>query len=194
MTSLKKMLKEMPDVETLYIASDSPTSQYRNKKMMYLMKEFSKEKKTNIIWIFTETGHGKGPMDGVGAAVKSVICDTLAYNPNGVIRNTEQLMTFIPSMQNVQIMTYDEDDHTDCLEVLPKQIKNLKLLTRCGFGIKKVHEVVIPQSDALLWKKKSEDKDYAEVKLYMTCAPWTAATLISDNDDSSDGILLNNYI
>ena len=29
-----------------------------------------------VFWIYTETGHGKGPMDGVGAAVKKFIKDT----------------------------------------------------------------------------------------------------------------------
>ena len=29
------------------------------------------------MWIFTESGHGKGPMDGVGAAIKNAINDAV---------------------------------------------------------------------------------------------------------------------
>ena len=30
----------------------------------------------DAIWVFTENGHGKGPMDGVGGAIKRVCKDT----------------------------------------------------------------------------------------------------------------------
>ena len=67
--------------KTLYIASDSPTSQYRNKKICFLMKKFATDNAFDICWIYTEKVHGKGPMDGVGSAVKHVIIDTIVYHP-----------------------------------------------------------------------------------------------------------------
>ena len=92
----------------------------------------------------------------------------------------------MPSLQNVAIFTYTEDDHNSNVDILPKQIKNLRILTRCGYGLKKVHEVVIPQCEAIQWKKKSEDSQYHEAKILVTCAPWTQRTTESD-DNSSDG-------
>ena len=45
-------------------------------------------------------------MDGVGASVKHTIKDTLAYNPNEVIRNTEQLLKYLPKT-NISISSYN---------------------------------------------------------------------------------------
>ena len=155
--------------------------------MLYLIREFSKEKKLRVTWIFTETGHGKGPMDGVGAVVKTAITNTIAYNPQGVIRNTEQLLNYLPPFQNIKITTYDEEEHQKNVEILPKQIKNLKIFTKCGFGIGKVHEYTINQSELIYWKQTSSDDVFAEAKIIVSSAPWTQRT--ADEQESSDGIL-----
>lgn len=53
------------------IISDSPSSQYRNRSMMYLMTQLCKSHGISAFeWLFSETGHGKGAPDGVGACVK----------------------------------------------------------------------------------------------------------------------------
>ena len=46
------------------------------KKKTFLTKEWVMDNEIQVFWIYTETGHGKGPMDGVGAAVKKFIKDT----------------------------------------------------------------------------------------------------------------------
>ena len=40
-------------------------------------KKSTESNKNDVSWIFTETGHGKGPMDGVGAAIKNAIDDVV---------------------------------------------------------------------------------------------------------------------
>ena len=59
---------------------------------MFLIKYRAKINKIDVYWIFTEVGHGKGPIDGVGECIKQTIKNTIAYNPNGIICNTEELM------------------------------------------------------------------------------------------------------
>ena len=78
-----------PEIKTLYIASDSPTSQYRNKNNVFLTKKWAVENNIDVHWIFTEAGHGKGPMDGVGSTIKREIKDTIAFHPNTVIVASE---------------------------------------------------------------------------------------------------------
>ena len=58
-------LKYYSNLDTLCIASDSPTSQYQHKKMIFLVNN-----KTHVYCIFRQAGHGKGPMDGLGACIK----------------------------------------------------------------------------------------------------------------------------
>ena len=58
------------DIEQLFVITDSPTNQYRNAGNAFLAKRYAERERLALTWVFTESGHGKGPMDGVGAAIK----------------------------------------------------------------------------------------------------------------------------
>ena len=62
--SLNELMQfiDLEETETLYIASDSPSSQYRNKNNILLTKDWAIKNKIEVYWVFTECGHGKGPM------------------------------------------------------------------------------------------------------------------------------------
>ena len=45
-----------------------------------------------------EAGHGKRPMDGLGACIKQTIKDIITYNPGGIISNIEELMQYMPDL------------------------------------------------------------------------------------------------
>ena len=64
---------EIGELKELFIVTDSPTSQHRNAACTYLTKQFAEETGVDIVWIFTESGHGNGPMDGVGDTIKNSI-------------------------------------------------------------------------------------------------------------------------
>ena len=59
------------------ICSDSPTSQYRNSKNVFLMKRLCLELNISIRLLFTEAGHGKSPCDDVGGKIKAHVKDIL---------------------------------------------------------------------------------------------------------------------
>ncbi|CAH0551139.1 unnamed protein product [Brassicogethes aeneus] len=70
---LQKLLSTKEGVQTLHMFSDGPTSQYRNRTNIYLwiktlIDHFPKI--TSATWTYSEPGHGKGPMDGVGGLLK----------------------------------------------------------------------------------------------------------------------------
>ena len=164
--SLSQMLKsiDMTNTDILYIVSDSPTSQYRNKNNIFLAKKWAIENNIQIYWIFTESGHGKGPMDGVGASVKHTIKDTLAYNPNEVIRNTEQLLKYLPKT-NISISSYNNMDVENISSQIPSS-ENLSIIS-FGFGVSKVHEIFFNTIDdkSIKWKKLSSDTKYTNAQI-----------------------------
>lgn len=62
-----------PNITTLNFLSDSPSSQYRNKSMFYSIFHFiipSFPNLEKLTWNYSESGHGKGAPDGIGAVVK----------------------------------------------------------------------------------------------------------------------------
>ena len=146
-----------------YIASDSPGSQYRNKKNVFLMKGWAKQSGINLTWVFTETGHGKGPMDGVGRGIKQTVHDTIAYNPNAVIRNTEQLLNHLPVMPKIFINTYNKDD----VDIQKNKLPEIYEVESEGVGVSKVHEIYCEKEDdkKVMWKELSSDDQFIKVKL-----------------------------
>ena len=95
--SLEKVLISfnLEQLKYLNVISDSPTSQYYNKYNAFFTKQFAVENNIHIYWVFTESGHGKGPMDGVGTSVKNGIDDAIAFHPNSVIFYVSDLMPLL---------------------------------------------------------------------------------------------------
>ena len=62
---------------SIVAVSDSPTSQYRNAKNVFLMKTLAEELGVTIRLLFTESGHGKSPCDGVGGNIKTEVENAL---------------------------------------------------------------------------------------------------------------------
>lgn len=60
----------LPELKTVHYVSDSPPSQYRNKTMVSFIAQHKALHNTMATWQYLESGHGKGPCDGVGGAVK----------------------------------------------------------------------------------------------------------------------------
>ena len=58
--SLKAVLStvvELSDVQTIYVVSDSPSNQYRNKKMVYLEKIWAVKHRIDVLHIYNERGN-----------------------------------------------------------------------------------------------------------------------------------------
>ena len=77
---------ELASLTTMYIITGSPTSQYRNFGNMYLAQKFAQASQIQLTWVFTESGHGKGPMDGVGAAIKNSIDEAMVAGQPRVLQ------------------------------------------------------------------------------------------------------------
>lgn len=71
--NIDKLCEQLPDsVKILHIHSDNATSQFKNKDTLASMIQLEKQHSIKICWHFFAAMHGKGVVDGVGAAVKRV--------------------------------------------------------------------------------------------------------------------------
>ena len=59
----------------IHYVTDSPTSQYRNKFIFWLVANHRAIFGMDAVWHFLEAGHGKGPCDGVGGSLKKMARD-----------------------------------------------------------------------------------------------------------------------
>ena len=134
----------------IVICSDSPTSQYRNSKNIYLMKKIAQELNVSIRLLFTEAGHGKSPYDGVGGNIKtqveSALLNNFGQNATDAIHSVKDVKKLIEEKTN---LTYHITIHTkDEIENVKKSLPKLGPLV----GALKLHEVYIC-ADGLVKKK-----------------------------------------
>lgn len=69
---IAEIIKLVPQLKVVHFLSDGPSTQYKNKKMFYLIASYLSEKlNVDVLrWHYSESGHGKGAPDGVGATLK----------------------------------------------------------------------------------------------------------------------------
>ena len=60
----------VPNLSHIHYWTDSPSSQYRNKTAFYIISDHTSLFGIPASWNYFETGHGKGPCDGVGGTAK----------------------------------------------------------------------------------------------------------------------------
>ena len=136
---LNKINLNMEEIEQLFITSNNPTSQYHNKGCAFLTKRFVEEN-VNVTWIFTESGSGKSPMDGVGAAIKNSIDNAMIAAesiPNVLVCCAADVVPIL-NLVDVEICYYDTIHIDKIKEILPAS-KTLSISCK-KFGISKVHE------------------------------------------------------
>ena len=160
LSSIMNVVGISDNVNTVYIISDSPMSQYRNCQIAYLTKKFAEETDITVYWTFTESGHGKGPMDGVGAAIKRMVDDIVAFNPDAVIASARDILPLLPP-SNIMMSTYSQSDVDTFQAKVPP---HLSLIWK-HFGISIVHEIHLPSisGSVIHWKRLSSDKNYTSV-------------------------------
>ena len=70
----------VPDLKQAFYWTDSPTSQFRNKTIFHIISEHKEEYNYIASLNYSDTGHGKGPCDGVGGTVKRLADDYVKQN------------------------------------------------------------------------------------------------------------------
>ena len=124
-------------VQSGYIASDSPTSQYQHKKMIFLVNN-----KTDVYWIFRWAGHGNGSIDVLGACIKQTIKDKITFNLNDIISNTGERMQYMADLSNQGLIQAVFDISIPILGTLIWACLNL-ILRKIGIATKCISSFLI---------------------------------------------------
>ena len=145
MVNLLPLLKEleMYGIRRINVISDSPVSQYRNKGMFWLVKNFCEDFNTTVEWIYLESSHGKGIPDGIGATVKKAFGNLMLSNPSVSMYSVEDLLKngLQENVPSIGLYTYDEEDIIKFQNAIPK-LKPMK-------GTMKLHktEYILQQQE-----------------------------------------------
>ena len=69
---IPKLQEHLPNLKVLHYITDSPSSQYRNKTIAAILARHVSLFGIRASWTYLESGHGKGPCDGVGGGIKKM--------------------------------------------------------------------------------------------------------------------------
>lgn len=134
---MSRLLNELPSTITdVQIWSDGPSSQFKNKYIAAAIKVLEQVKKIKIQWNYFATSHGKGPVDGIGGAVKRGVRNAV-MREKSVVLNSFQFYATAKDVTAVKMILMTDEDINE---------ENLKLNLKTVFekappikGISKVH-------------------------------------------------------
>ncbi|KAL4709200.1 hypothetical protein ACJJTC_008128 [Scirpophaga incertulas] len=124
-------------IGSIHILTDSPSSQYRNKNIFWIMTRIHKDYPgflNTLTWNYSESGHGKGAADGVGAVIKRT-ADSLV-NLGQDIGNFDDFQRILKEhLKNIKIVVVEETKISEKSNSLPKTLPAFK-------GTLDVHQVL----------------------------------------------------
>ena len=74
---MKKVKEWDTEVKKIHYFTDSPSSQYRNRFIFHTVANHQELYGMLAVWNYFESGHGKGPCDGLGGTVKRLADDAV---------------------------------------------------------------------------------------------------------------------
>ena len=171
----------LPDLEHLHLITDSPSSQYRNRYACDMLQRAADMFGIRITWNWLEAGHGKGPCDGVGGAIKGLADRTVKIC--GAIQNVDEFIHYVqPRTEKVKMLKGEKqtiDINTEMVEGWNSP--GVK-------GITKMHQATVVDSQLYLRKTSCYKECCLSDDLRPQCSGWVkngAATVDSDPSDSS---------
>jgi hypothetical protein len=124
----------------IHYLTDSPTSQYRNKTIFKVLTDHNDHFGVGARWNYLESGHGKGPCDGLGASIKRG-ADMASRQWKVLIQNAEDFYAWAKQTEEngskIKYLFHNQEDVDNGDKILQEKEKPL-LIT----GTFRLHAVV----------------------------------------------------
>ncbi|KAL3842294.1 hypothetical protein ACJMK2_020324 [Sinanodonta woodiana] len=145
-TILKKLVPMLqstyPSIKTIHYLTNSPRSQYRNKTIFKILADHNEDFGIAGRWNYLESGHGKGPSDGLGASIKRVADMVTHFYVWS--KQTEE------SGSKIKYMYYNQADVGMSNEIIQQKEKPMQI-----YGTFKLHAIVPTNSCTILTRETS---------------------------------------
>lgn len=120
-------INEQSPIHNLHFLSDAPSTQYRNKSMIYIFsnllpKVFNLQKAE---WSYLAPGHGKGAPDGVGGYTKRTADRIVSQGKD--ISDMQTLFQVLCSQEsNIKYLLVHDSDILQIESIVPKDLKPIQ--------------------------------------------------------------------
>ncbi|CAH0727113.1 unnamed protein product, partial [Brenthis ino] len=150
-------------IRTLHFISDSPSSQYRNKKIFHMISSLHiyLNSVDTITWNYSESGHGKGAPDGVGAVIKRTADRAMSQGQD--IKDLDDFLTVMnQNLKKIKLKTISEYDVFEKDLLFPQNIKAFP-------GCMKMHQIVWKLNFPMMAVRKLSCTDKACLYEVISC-------------------------
>lgn len=156
-TILRKLIPMLkatyPTLRTIHYLTDSPTSQYRNKTIFKILADHVDDFGISGRWNYLESGHGKGPCDGLGACIKRS-ADMAIRQGKCLIQNAEDFYAWSKKTEEsgskIKYISYNQEDVGRCNDILEQKEKPTPIS-----GTFKLHAIIPTNSFTILTRETS---------------------------------------
>ena len=136
------LLEMIPNsVKNVSIWSDGPASQFKNRFIAAAMISLQTKHCLNIHWNFFATSHGKGPVDGIGGAVKRYVWTAVQQRKEAVVNRSSAFVEVAKNMSQVKVLEMTADDIEKRNQAL--KLKELFAKAEAIKGIARFHYLAI---------------------------------------------------
>ena len=154
---LHKLNDKHPEVNTIHFVSDGPTAQYRNRFNLWYMSQYLPSQCPQIqrvTWNYSEAGHGKGPMDGIGGVLKRTADKYVCFGND--IGSVADFVTVLQNKCNVDLKEISAHNIETVKNQMSTTIANVP-------GLMDLHQVT--------WSKESPTTIYTRCLSCFECSP-----------------------
>ena len=174
LTILEKLIEDLkcmfPQADTIHFWTDSPSSQYRNKYIFHELMQFVSLYGFKARWNYFESGHGKGPCDGLGGTAKRQACDAVKQGKS-CIQDAADFFTWATENQkSINYRFYTHDDYEKTAARISEM--NAKPIP----GTMKLHAAVVVDGDIYTAETSCYCKDCLIGEKSSLCQQWTCKT------------------
>lgn len=126
------------DLKAIHFWTDSPTSQYRNKTVFHYLSQLENAHGITGSWQYFESGHGKGPCDGIGGTTKRN-ADNAVKQGKTIIQDADDFFKWARDTESqIEYVQIKEDEFNLSQEKVDKNNANIKPIK----GTMKIHSVI----------------------------------------------------
>lgn len=141
--------KSDSNVKGMHFWTDSPTSQYRNKTMFDIISRLKVEYGIMGSWHYFESGHGKGPCDGVGGTTKRN-ADNAIKQGKTIIQDADDFFRWAKETNSqIEYQQISQEEFNQCKEIVDKRNLDLKAIK----GTMKIHSVIGISAESILTRE-----------------------------------------
>jgi hypothetical protein len=146
---LMPLLKaQIPGMNTVHYWTDSPSSQYRNKYILNVIANHKQIFDVDAYWNYFETGHGKGPCDGIGGTCKRRAAEAVKQG-KATIQDAHEFYNWAhKNEKGIAYYFYSQEEYESTAQSIDANIKAIP-------GTMKVHAVIAKGNHKILVRSTS---------------------------------------